>query len=78
MLYYAGLLELTLPAITRIRTESLIVKIDNVLVLASPVCDRQYDAEKDEALQRAHKREVLEKLEQLLQQGRDVVIYFIN
>jgi len=64
--YYIGYLELKLPGITSIYTESIEVKIDKVVLLASPVCDRKYDAEKDEALELARKRETLDKLEQLL------------
>ena len=70
MIFVAGLLELRIPAITSIYTESIEVTVEDLLLLSSPVVDRQYDAARDEALKQARKRDTLEKLEQLLQQGR--------
>ena len=67
---FAGLLELRIPAITSIYTESIEVTVEDLLLLSSPVVDRQYDAARDKALKQARKRDTLEKLEQLLQQGR--------
>ncbi|XP_067950623.1 intermembrane lipid transfer protein VPS13A-like [Watersipora subatra] len=61
-------LKACLPAPTKLLTDPLIVTVENVFLLASPTCDRQYDEAKDELIQQAHKRQLLEKLEQLLQQ----------
>lgn len=64
-----------IPAITRIYSDSIVVTVENLLLLSSPVVDRQYDPARDEALKEARKRDTLEKLEQLLQQGLTVSIF---
>lgn len=65
-LFYIGLLELTIPAVYQIYSSPIKIRVDDLLVIASPIGDRGYDKEKDERLARAHKRALLAKLDRLL------------
>lgn len=65
----ADLLELSVPSILYILTSPIVITVKHLVLLASPSCDRNYDKERDEALKRARKRELLSKLDELLKQS---------
>jgi len=64
-----GLLEIQVPSLYSIYKESVILNIESLLLLATPVNDRKYDKDRDERLERARKQETLERLDEILQQG---------
>lgn len=46
-----------------------VLKVKHLTLLASPVSDRKYDKERDEALRLARKQETLRKLEDRMQRS---------
>ncbi|KAH9508957.1 hypothetical protein Btru_048396 [Bulinus truncatus] len=65
---YIGHLKIDIPW-TQLFTADIHVAIENVYVVAGPITDRQYDAEKEHLLQAALKRQLLERIEQPTLEG---------
>ena len=58
---FTGYIKVDIPW-TSLFSSSVVVKIEDVYLLAGPVIDRMYDPARERALQNAIKREVLESL----------------
>ena len=48
---------------TSLFSASVVVRVEDVYMLAGPVTDRSYDPERERALQNAMKRQILESME---------------
>ena len=62
MFYCVGYIKIDIPW-TSLFSASVVAHLDDVYILAGPITDRMYDAERERALQNAIKREMLESLE---------------
>ncbi|XP_060597080.1 intermembrane lipid transfer protein Vps13-like, partial [Ruditapes philippinarum] len=58
---YVGYIKVDIPW-TSLFSSSVVVRVEDVYLLAGPVTDRVYDPERERALQNAIKRETLESL----------------
>ncbi|XP_055887721.1 intermembrane lipid transfer protein VPS13A-like isoform X3 [Biomphalaria glabrata] len=65
---HIGHLKIDIPW-TQLFTADIHVAIENVYIVAGPITDRQYDAERERQLQAALKRQLLERIEQSTLEG---------